>query len=225
MIGYTDIPPKLVMGNIVENPNIIIGKYSNYNTLIPAGSLFYTDSLVTADDLPDSALVNIPEGYTAFSLPVDVESSYGNSIFPGNYINLYLKALDANGKVMIGELIANIKVLAVKDKSGKNVFESTTENRIPSSVIFAVPEDIHLLLRKALYLSNVSNIKAELIPVPNTESYVGEVGAVKETNQYLKTFIELNTVAVPEDQLPDVGGNTDTNTNTNDTTDTDTTTP
>lgn len=202
MIGRTDIPPKLVMGSIILDANLIVGKYTNYNTLIPEGSLFYKDTVVTASELPDSALIDVPEGYTPFNLPVDIESSYGNSIFPGNYINLYFKALNEQGKIMIGELAANIKVLAVKDRSGKNVFESTSDDRVPAAIIFAVPEDLHLLLRKALYLSDVSTVKAELIPVPNTESYTGEVGAVKITNQYLKTYVEVNTANVPADTLP-----------------------
>jgi hypothetical protein len=202
MIGYTEVPPQLIMGNVVQNPNLIIGKYSNYNTLIPEGSLFFNDTIVTAADLPDSALVNIPEGYTAFNLPVDIETSYGNSIFPGNYINLYFKAINEEGKIIIGELADNIKVLAVKDSGGKNVFEDTSKDRVPSTIIFAVPEDIHLLLRKALYLKDASNVRGELIPVPNTESYTGEVDAINITNQYLKSFVELNTGYVPQDQLP-----------------------
>ena len=204
MIGYTDVPPRLIMGKIIMNPNLIVGKYANYNTIIPEGSLFYQDSITTASELPDASFVNIPEGYTPFNFPVDMESSYGNSIFPANYIDIYFKALNEEGKVIVGKLVGNIKVLAVKDRSGKHVFENTDVDRIPNIIIFAVPEEIHLLLRKALYLSDVSNIIAELIPVPNTEAYTGEVGVITVTNQYLRTYIEVNTGFVPADQLPDV---------------------
>lgn len=218
MVGYVNVPPAMLMGKVITNALIIVGKYSNYNTLIPQGSLFFSNTVVNASDLPDSAFVSIPDGYTAFDLPVNIESSYGNSIFPGNYINLYFKALNEQDKVMVGELVQNIKILAVKDKSGQNVFENTDDVRIPSTVIFAVPEDIHLLLRKALYLEDIKGIEAELIPVPNTESYTGTVGAISVTNQYLKTFIETNTAPVPEDQLPDVSGATTNGTTTDDTT-------
>jgi hypothetical protein len=215
MIDYADIPPAMIVGNVITNPSLIIGKYANYNSLIPSGSLFYTDAVINAADLPDSAFLDIPDGYVPFSLPVTVESTYGNSIFPGNYINIYFKALDPEGKVMIGELVENIKVLAVKDSSGRHVFENTDEQRSSSYIIFAVPSDLHLLLRKAYYLQNVSGVEAEMIPVPNTESYTGDVGAIKITNQYLKTFIEVETSFVPEDELPDLNDTTPNN-NTND---------
>lgn len=203
MVGYTDVPPAMIMGDVLENANLIVGKYANYNTLIPEGSMFFTDTIISLSDLPDSAFVNIPEGYVPFSLPVTVESTYGNSIFPGNYINIYFKALNEEGKIMIGKLVENIKVLAVKDSSGRHVFENTDEQRTSSNIIFAVPEELHLLLRKSIYLSNTS-VAAALIPVPNTEAYTGEVGAINIANQYLRTFIDLETAYVPEDELPDL---------------------
>lgn len=206
MIGYVDVPPAMIRGSIIKNANLIVGKWSNYNTLIPSGSLFYQDSVITAAELPDSAFVNIPAGFTAFNLPVTTQTTYGNSIFPDNYVDLYFKALNEDGKVIIGKLVENVKVLAVKDKDGRHVFENSSEKRTPSIIIFAVPEDMHIMLRKALYLSNIREIAAELIPVPTTQSYSTDPGSIKMASQYLKTFIEVNTGFIDEDQLPDVNG-------------------
>ena len=202
MIGYANIPPAMIMGNVIINPAVIIDKYANYNTVIPQGSLFYSDTIITAAELPDSAFVDIPEGYVPFSLPVTVESTYGNSIFPGNYINIYFKGL--NEEIIVGKLVENIKVLAVKDSSGRHVFENTDEERSSSYIIFALPEDLHLLLRKAYYLRADRTIEAELIPIPNTEAYTGDVGVINVANQYLQTYIEVNTGVVPLDELPDL---------------------
>ncbi|HHT38778.1 MAG TPA: hypothetical protein GXZ95_05180 [Mollicutes bacterium] len=204
MIGYANIPPAMIMGNVIINPAVIIDKYANYNTVIPQGSLFYSDTIITAAELPDSAFVDIPEGYVPFSLPVTVESTYGNSIFPGNYINIYFKGLNEEGKIIVGKLVENIKVLAVKDSSGRHVFENTDEERSSSYIIFALPEDLHLLLRKAYYLRADRTIEAELIPIPNTEAYTGDVGVINVANQYLQTYIEVNTGVVPLDELPDL---------------------
>lgn len=210
MIGYADVPPAMILGSVITSANLIIGKYANYNTVIPEGSMFFSDTIISSAELPDSAFIDIPEGYVPFSLPVTVESTYGNSIFPGNYINIYFKALDDEGKIMIGKLVENIKILAVKDSSGKHVFENTAEERTSSNLIFAVPEELHLLLRKAFYLGN-TDVEAELIPVPNTLSYTGEVGTVNITSQWLKTYIELETSYVEEDELPDLEDATITN--------------
>lgn len=204
MISYEEVLPSMIKSNTITNIKFIVGKWSNYNTLIPAGSLFYTETVISAEELPDSAFVSIQEGYTAFNLSVNTETTYGNSVYPGNYIDIYFKAINADGKIMVGKLIENVKVLAVKDRNGRHVFENSSEERTPSIIIFAVPEDIHLLLRKATYLSNIKEISAELIPVPTTESYSTEPGTIRLSSTYLKTFIELNTGLVTEDELPDV---------------------
>lgn len=204
MIGYIDVLPSMITTDTLTDVKFIVGKWSNYNTMIPKGSLFFGESVVTAAELPDAAFVDIPDGYTAFYLTVDTEMTYGNSIYPGNYIDLYFKALNEEGKVIVGRLISNIKILAVKDRNGQAVFENSKEERTPSIIIFAVPEDMHVLLRKATYLANVKTIAGELIPVPTTQSYSVEPGSLKLSSTYLQSFIELNTGVISEDQLPDV---------------------
>lgn len=207
MIGIAQVPPAMVKGKVIKIPNLIVGKWSNYNAYIPFGSMFYEDNIITESRLPDSAFINIRDGFTAFNLPVDVDLTYGNSMFPDNFIDIYLKALDPDGKVIYGKLVENVKILAVKDNSGEHVFENSEQTRRPSILLFAVPEDIHLLLRKALYLQNVRTIAAELVPVPTTQSYKS---GNKEnltpiiSNQELKLFLEINTGLITEDQLPDV---------------------
>lgn len=202
MIGYVDVPPAMIKGRIITNSRDIVGKWSNYNTLVPTGSLFYEDSVVLASDLPDSAFVNIPVGHTAFNLAVNTESTYGNSLFPNNYIDIYFKALNEDGKVIVGKLLENVKVLAVKDRDGRHVFENSEEKRTPSIIIFSVPEDVHILLRKSLYLGSEREVAAELIPVPSTQSYSTEPGELRMTSQYLRTFIEVNTGYIDDNQLP-----------------------
>lgn len=204
MIDYIEVLPSMINSDTIKNIQNIVGKWSNYNTLIPKGSLFYTTTVVTSEELPDSALVSVPAGYVPFNLQVDTNTTYGNSIFPNNYIDIYLKALGDNGNPMVGKLIENVKVLAVKDKNGRHVFENSEEARTPAIIIFAVPEDIHLLLRNAVELSNVKTVATELIPVPTTESYSSEPGALKLSSTALKAFIERNVDLIPEDYVPPV---------------------
>ncbi len=204
MVGYIEVLPGMISSSTIKNIQNVVGKWSNYNTIIPEGSLFYTSTVITADKLPDSAFVQIPDGYTPFNLSVNTSTTYGNSIFPNNYIDIYLKVLDADGKPMVGKLIENVKVLAVKDKNGRHVFENSDEERTPSTIIFAVPENVHILLRQVTYLSNVKSVSAELIPVPTTESYSSEPGALRITSTALKTFIELNVGLIPEDEIPSI---------------------
>lgn len=194
MIEYIDVAPIVLQSNVIRNANQVIGKYSNYNTVIPEGSMFYTNVLVNEEDLPDSAFVEVPDGQVPYNFPVTMNSSYGNSIFPGNYIDIYMKAYNEEGKLMVGKLFENIKVLAVKDSVGQNVFENSEEARIPAFFIFGLEPEYNILLRKASYMYSYS---VELFPVPHGATISTE-NSTMVSSQTLKDFINANTVANDE---------------------------
>lgn len=194
MINYIDVAPIVLQSNVIRNANNVIGKYSNYNTVIPEGSMFYSNVLVNEEDLPDSAFVDVPAGEVPYNFPVTMNSTYGNSIFPGNYIDIYMKAVNEEGKLMVGKLFENIKVLAVKDSSGKHVFENSEEDRIPAFLIFGLNPENNILLRKASYMYAYS---VELFPVPHGAT-VDTEGSTIVSSQTLKDFINANTVANDE---------------------------
>ena len=145
MVGIMNVPKSFLVGNYYTQKQNIVGKYSNYNTIIAKGSLFYTDLVTSKEDLPDSAFQDVPEGYTVINYPVDIASTYANSMAPGSYINIYYKSLNDKGEVMFGKFISNVKVLDVKDSSGQHVFENSEDTRTPAYMLFAVPEETHLL--------------------------------------------------------------------------------
>ena len=196
MIEYVDIAPVVLQkGNIIQSSSAIIGKYSNYNTVIPKGSFFYKDTVIDEAKLPDSAFVNLKKGEIPYNFPVDMDSTYGNSIFPENYIDIYMKANNEEGKLMVGKLIENVKVLAVKDSSGKHVFENTEEDRQPAYLIFGVKSEINILLRKASYMTEYSVV---LFPVPHGGNADIAVGETQVSTIYLKDFINSHTVVIDE---------------------------
>lgn len=214
MIGTMNVPKSFLVGNYYTTTKSIIGKYSNYNTMIAKGSLFYTDLVVDEKDLPDSAFSNVPEGYTVIIYPVNIYSTYANSMAPGSYINIYYKSLNDDGEVMFGKFISNIEVLDVKDSSGRHVFENSEEARTPAYMLFAVPEETHLLLRKALYLKNYD---VELLLIPNTATLT-EDQKVTVSSLQIEEFINSKTAFVSVDDLPQVSegvtedtGNNETN--------------
>jgi len=199
MIGTMQVPPAMLKGEVITNPSSVVGKYVRSDSIVPAGSLFYGQVVVRKDQLPDSVILEYPEGHVLYNFPVDIESTYGNSIYPGNYIDIYLKAInkldeaDANqkDKIMVGKLLENVKVLAVKDSNGDPVFENLEEKKTPAMIIFAVPEEYHILLRKASFLRAYDT---SLIPVPTDESLKEEPGEVKISSEDLKNFINSVTV-------------------------------
>lgn len=195
MIGTMKVPSYSIKAGVAKNSSLIVGKYVAADTVIPAGSLFYDGATVTWDELPSSMYADIPEGYTIVSLPVTLDSTYGNSIFPGNYIDLYFVTTDSNNKLLLGKLIESIRVLEVVDGEGKNVFEKSKELNAPSYLIFAVNEDYHLLLRKASYLAGT------IFPVPRNADYSLKPGPTVISSSYLQNYILSQTVNVAEEDL------------------------
>ncbi len=192
-----------VLRNASELSSFTDGAYANINSLIPAGTpLIRGTNVVERSKIPSSVLLKIEKGQIPYAFSINYSDTYGNAIMDNTYVNIYMKAVGDDGKTMIGKLIENVKVLAVLDSSGRDVFENTDENRTPSTFIFSVDEDLHLLLRKARYLSGNS---VELIPVPVVESISDNdfEGSIQITSSYLREFIESRTIDVPEDELPE----------------------
>jgi hypothetical protein len=211
MIGYMEVSSSVVSNspNLIQNASQIINNYAAYGVTIPANSLFYTEAIMTKAEMPDSAFADIPDGYTIYPLDVNLQTTYGNSIYPGNYIDLYLKATDDSGKIIFGKLIESIEVLAVKDSQGNHVFETTVESRTPAVMLFAVPDDMYLLLKKAEYISG----GVDILPVPRNASYSANPGETSVASDYIKNYILSKTATIPDNVI--------TSTTTTTTTDTD----
>lgn len=197
MISSANVPTSFLVGSYYTNYNDIVGKYSNYNTVIASGSLFYNELLIEEENLPDSVFYNVPEGEVVVSFSVNTVSTYGNSIMPNNLINVYVKMIDDSGKIIYGRFIDNINVLAVKDSSGKNVFESTEEERTPAFIYFSLVEPKYLLFSSMNYIETND---IEVIIVPNTIKYTPEdKTAVEVTSDYITNFI-IDKIKMIDDQ-------------------------
>ena len=88
------------------------------------------------------------------------------------FIVLGLTGCGEKGDIVYGEFFEKVKVLAVKDSSGENVFESTDSVKSPSYLYFSLPEDKYLLFSALNYLSpyiankfQISILAAKLIPL------------------------------------------------------------
>lgn len=195
-VGIKQVPGGMVNGrDVVVSSSLIVGKYVSEKIEIPLGSLFYGESIVTWEQLPSSLFEDIPDDYTVITMPVSLETTYGNSIFTGNYIDLYFAGYDNDGKLIVAKFIESIRVLAVIDGDGNNIFEKSTNVEAPSYLMFSIPEDLHLLLRKALYK------KINLFPVPRNAEYSSNPKATRVTSTYIKKLIEQQTIDVSEEDL------------------------
>jgi len=203
MIGTARVSQSSIKGNVIGSRTKLLNTngnqeddfYVNVNTSIPAGSFFYQEQIVTKKELPDSFLVSIPEGYVAYNFSVNIKSTYGNSMYPGNYVDVYFKGVSDTGLVMIGKMVENVEILAVKDSGGRHVFETTSEERSPSQIIFAVTNEIHLLLRKAEYLRDVEII---LVPTNVALQVEDEDIVINITSETIREYIEERAITVED---------------------------
>ena len=194
MVQMVDMPNVSISDNVIRSKSQIVGQYSNVNSVIPEGSMFYTDTVISGDELPDAAFAKVKAGEVVYNFPVDMESTYGNSIFPGNMIDIYMKVGDGTDeRIMLGKLIENVEVLAVKDSSGRAVFENTSEERTPSMLIFGLNSNLYTILKKASYMESLG---VELYPVPHGGE-VAQEGATQVSTQQLVDYIDAHSVNIP----------------------------
>ena len=193
MITSDDVEFVEVNNDFVKSSSIITttGRLYNYyvnnGTGIAKGAMFYTSQVVDKSELKDRDLEFIPEGYTMYWLKVDNTSTYANSIYPGDKIDLWIKIqnTETNNLIVYEEFITSIEVLSVKDSTGANVFDVTTGSRTPAWLVFTVPTEMYATLE------NVEDIRGmQIFPVPKNKLYTTEGADMAYANDQIKTLID-----------------------------------
>lgn len=192
-IGYMEVNSDVInkSTNLIKNAKSLIGMEVTYGNTIQQNSLFYTGDLTEATLSPDYVLSDIEDGYTAFSLSVDTYTTYGNAIKKNNYIDLWFNGTDDSKKIIYTNLVKSIKVLDVRDASGVSL-DNPSSTGEPAELLFAVPDDLYVLLVKAL---NVGKLE----PVPRNANYTAKPGETQVVSDYVKDYILSKSVTIPED--------------------------
>ena len=180
-IEYVEVNSDVLKkASVVTSSSQLIGYYVTNNTSVVRGSMFYKSQVVTKDKLIERDLETVPEGYRLYWLKVDNASTYANSIYPGDKIDLWLKTKN-EGKYVYEEFITNIEVLSVKDSKGQNVFD-VSSGRTPAVLVFAVTDEMFSYLSKIGYLSGM-----DLYPVPINKKNSDKDATTEITNDALRT--------------------------------------
>ena len=192
-IEYVDINRDVLKkASIITSSSQLINYYVNNNTSVTKGSMFYTSQVVKKDELIDRDLEIIPENYKIYWLSVDNTTTYANSIYPGDKIDLWLLTNVENNYVY-EPFITNIEVLSVKDSKGQNVFD-VNSGRTPAVLAFAVPNDIFVYLSKVGFLSGMS-----LYPVPINKNNADKDATTEISNKELQTLIDSKSIITNPD--------------------------
>ena len=192
-IEYVKVRKKFFKkADVYQTTNNLIGKYVATGTSIPKGGMFYTSQVVEKKELPNAIFDEIPEGYTIYQLKVNETTTYANSIYPGDKIDLWLLTKVENNYVY-EPFITNIEVLSVKDSKGQNVFD-VNSGRTPAVLAFAVPNDIFVYLSKVGFLSGMS-----LYPVPINKNNADKDATTEISNKELQTLIDSKSIITNPD--------------------------
>lgn len=197
MIGTIKVNSELTRNskNIVTSIRDITDKegnlfYVNFDSQIPTGGLIYKDLVVSKAEKTDQKLYSIPDGYRYFTFNVDLSSTLGNSIAPGNSVDIYMY-VESDGTKRFGKLYSNIEVLDVVDNKWTTTAGSNEKK--PDLLLVMVSEEDYRLLQKTTRISGV-----ELVPAPNNVAY-DKIEQETEISSYdLQYFIESQYIAIAE---------------------------
>ena len=194
MIEYKDVPEAYISDNALTDENQILDYYSNYNTMIPAGSMFYKESVVKEEAMPNYVQSLLKEGEFGVAYNIKAaENTISWGIMPGDKIDLYMRVTSDEGSVMLGKLLENVEILAVTDEQGNNVYEVSDGSRTASKLVFGVKEDIFLLLLRSNYLD------VEIFPIQHGAWVEDAEATTKLTTQELIDYIKARTVQLSTD--------------------------
>lgn len=137
------IPSAYLMDHAVNEKQKIIGKYTDIQGKIPAGSVFYRSMLYNAEQLPDHPSQMLRKGQSAYSIETDVASL--GSVTAGMRIDLHVSIERRDNVPVTGCVLENTRVISVKDHQGVSL-DHKKSTGIPYMIEIAVnSEDLDLL--------------------------------------------------------------------------------
>ncbi len=155
--------------------------YVDFDSNIPKGSFLYSTALVSENDKADSKLYRINSDKRYVYFEVDLETTLGNVIGPGDSIDIY--AYMSGEEKIFGKLYSNVHVIDVVDGSWNTTTGS--KEKSPDLLIALVSEEDYQFMEKAKRISGI-----ELIPAQNDKPFDQTDGATEISSTDIKYQVE-----------------------------------
>ena len=174
--------PRAYLGGACTDKKDIVGKYTEIQGMIPAGSPFYASMLYNGTSLPDRPDAQLCQGQVIFTMETDMAASGGFSA--GQRADLHLTVERPGGGVLSGPVIEHARIVAIRDHKGLDI-DDPKSTGVPYMLSLAIKkEDIDML--------NMAEKVGELRVYAGADSYNTDVEAerVKDAPvlEYLKTL-------------------------------------
>lgn len=138
MIFEREVPANAIPPNAFITKEQIVGKYTTEGFGISENSFFLKNNVKSKNELPDAAILSLEKGEVAFPLLVDLETSSGNSIVPGTFVDLYFLNMEGSQgelmtdkneqSVLFGGLFPQVRVTSVKDGETNDAFREEQDS-------------------------------------------------------------------------------------------------
>ena len=192
-----------LINNAYINKSEIIGKITDIQGTIPAGSPFYKSMLYEVDKINDQATSLLKEGQTAYTM--NTEMYKVSSFTIGNRVDLYLSLNDKDNP-LTGRILKNVRILSIKDNHGLSI-ENEESTGIPYYIELAINENDISWLTLAesvgdirLFLSSNQtnpNLEAELDEESEAFMYLSDIKN-KEEKEDEKEKEEVKATPTPK---------------------------
>ena len=167
-----------LINNAYIDKSEIVGKITDIQGTIPAGSPFYKSMLYEVDKINDQATSLLKEGQTAYTM--NTEMYKVSSFTIGNRVDLYLSLNDKDNP-LTGRILKNARILSIKDNHGLSI-ENEESTGIPYYIELAINESDISWLTLA---ESVGEIRLFLSSNQTNPSLEAELDDESETFMYL----------------------------------------
>jgi Flp pilus assembly protein CpaB len=115
------------------------------------GSFFYHEYVEEAQNVGDQPQLMLERGQGVASLAVDLLTSAGNTLWPGQYVDIVFTSKDKRKPIISDVIFRSVRVLAVKDRNGLDMSDSKSQ-KIPAVALLALnQQDIPLFLHAQIF--------------------------------------------------------------------------
>ncbi|QZY88664.1 Flp pilus assembly protein CpaB (plasmid) [Exiguobacterium acetylicum] len=218
MIFEREIPGNAIPPNAYLNKEEVVGKYTTEGFGISANSFFLKNNVLSKNKLPDAAILSLQGGEVAFPLLVDLETSSGNSIVPGTFVDLYFLNVEGsqgelmtdatNKSVLFGGLFPQVRVTSVKDSDTNDAFREEQDSEGETKEVksaarlytLAVTPAQLQYLNRAKRLGTIMPVATQKIDQKDDKSLITSFNQVSDQSVILK-YIEEKSKNKISDQV------------------------
>lgn len=178
-LNIIKIPAKYAL-NSINNKDELIGKYTDIQGKIPAGSPFYSSMIFDKKDLPDNPITQLLENEVAFTILSDIAGLSGNSIVPGMRINVFGSINLGQNKIIEDKILDNVRVISIKDSKGYSL-DHPSSNKIPHTITIAIPDE-------SLSILSLTNKIGKIEMYATSDSYNFSTAKIYQDSKLIKYF-------------------------------------